>query len=350
MSQSDDESSGPLMKICFYARVPSRDIFDVVEFYAQDIRALRDLGHDVIAVHTLGRVPLDSDLYYVWWWTWAMEPVIKARLRGKPVIITGTFNYEFPGNTAVQRGSYRGRPWWQQMPIRWSARAATANVFVSEYELRQVSAAFGLRQSYCVPHAVDTTRYRLGSQPRERFLFNVAWSGALNGQRKCLKQIIEALPLVLQEHPDVKLVMAGRPGEYHPILVETAKRLGLNEVTDFRGVISEEEKIDLMQRCAVYLQPSLYEGFGLATAEAMACGAAVVGSPVGAVPEVVGDDGLMVNGESPKEIAHAVNTLLSNEEQSRRLGMHARARVERLFTYERKKQLLGEVLKELGQR
>jgi glycosyltransferase involved in cell wall biosynthesis len=338
------------MKICFFARVPSRDILSTVGFYSQDIHALKELGHEVVVVNQLGHVPVDCDLYYIWWWTWALEPLIKAKMRRRPAIITGAFNYQIAENSAVQRGFYVGRPLRERLPIKWSLKGATANIFHSEFECKQVSKVFGIKNGHYVPCAVNTDQYRPSAHNREPFLLNIAWSGELNGQRKCLKQIIEAFALVRIQHPGVRLKMAGRPGEYHPVLVETAKNLGLLDSIDFLGVIPDEEKISLMQRCSAYLQPSLFEGFGLATAEAMACGASVISSPVGAVPEVVGDAGILVNGRSPEEIAQAVDRILQDRTVQQELGQRARERIERLFTYERKKQRLQDVVSEVVNR
>jgi glycosyltransferase involved in cell wall biosynthesis len=67
-----------------------------------------------------------------------------------------------------------------------------------------------------------------------------------------------------------------------------------------------------MRECTVYLQPTRYEGFGLAILEAMSCGAPVVTSARGAVPEVVGDTAILVDGTSPMAIADGVLQYLGN--------------------------------------
>src|SRR5205814_9199823 len=126
-----------------------------------------------------------------------------------------------------------------------------------------------------------------------------------NATRKCLVEVIEAAALVHDRRPDVKFVIAGAKGDFADEAAAIVRRLGAEQYLELPGAISKEEKIRLMQQCAVYLQPTRYEGFGLAILEAMSCGAPVVTSPSGAVPEVVGDTALMVDATSPASIADA---------------------------------------------
>jgi glycosyltransferase involved in cell wall biosynthesis len=97
--------------------------------------------------------------------------------------------------------------------------------------------------------------------------------------------------------------------------------------------VSKEEKIRLMRECVVYLQPTRYEGFGLAILEAMSCGAPVVTSPCGAVPEVVGDTALLVDGTSPPSIAEGILQYLEDPSLRETMGRQARQRAVDRFQY-----------------
>jgi glycosyltransferase involved in cell wall biosynthesis len=330
------------LKVCFFAKVESMDDLKRVKFYADDIQILKDLGHEVIVARTFSEIPMNCDLYFVWWWTWAFLPILKTKLKSKPIVITGTFDYE----TKPKGAGFIDRPFWEKMLIQFSLKQANANVFVSELERKLVPEKLKVTNPKYSPHIVDTQKYVPGTEPKENFILTVAWSQEMNAKRKCLRQIIETMPYILEKHPDVRLIMAGKPGDYHSTLVQLAHELKVDASIDFRGLISEEEKIRLMQRCKVYLQPTLFEGFGLAIAEAMACGAAVVSSPAGAVPEVVGPCGLLENGQNPKEIAQAVISLLDNQTLRDELGQRATQRINDLFTYERRKKELKQVILE----
>jgi glycosyltransferase involved in cell wall biosynthesis len=330
------------MKICFFAKVESHDILETVGFYADDVRILRELGHDVTKAINFAEIPWDADVYYVWWWSWALLPLLKAKLKGKPVVICGVFDYDVPPRGV--RVSYLDRPWWQQLMQRTNLRFADVNIFVSEFEIRQISSLFKVQNPKMIPCAVDSHKFTVGNDPKQPFILNIAWSGKYNAIRKCLPQIIEAFARVSAKFPEVRLKMAGRQGEYHEHLVKLANDLGISDRIDFMGVIAEDLKIKLMQTCTVYMQPSLFEGFGLATAEAMACGAAIISSPAGAVAEVVGDAGMLVDGKNVDAIAQSLERLLSDQTLNAALGAKARAQVSQLFSFERRKRELSAVI------
>src|SRR5215471_2936521 len=80
-------------RVCFFARVADPSVLERVEFYAQDIQILRDLGCDLhIATHLYDIRP--ADLYFVWWWTWAFYPIAAARVLRKPVVVTGVIDLQ----------------------------------------------------------------------------------------------------------------------------------------------------------------------------------------------------------------------------------------------------------------
>ena len=82
--------------------------------------------------------------------------------------------------------------------------------------------------------------------------------------------------------------------------------------------------------------PSLYEGFSLPTAELMACATPLVVSRAGAIPEVVGPDGLCADLVTPGdvgELEQALGAMLDDPERRARMGAAGRQRVEELFSW-----------------
>jgi glycosyltransferase involved in cell wall biosynthesis len=307
-----------------------------MEFYAQDIRILRELGFDVhIATHLSDLRP--ADLYFVWWWTWAFYPVIAARCLGKPVIITGTFDLWL----------FDSRPKLHQRLIKFALKRSDANIFVSRMEQEEVPKHFSVSRPRYVPHVVDTDVYRPIDDVREDVVFSVGWLSYENAERKGMPEIIRAAPLIRKAHPQIRFVIAGDKGTGYPRLQELAQSLGVADAVEFVGKVSAEEKIRWMQRCRVYLQPSRFEGFGLAILEAMSCGTPVVSRPVGAVPEVVGGAGILVESDSPENIAQAVIHLLDQPATRKELGERSRKRAVERFPFERRKSELGQILNEL---
>jgi glycosyltransferase involved in cell wall biosynthesis len=329
--------------VCFFARVPDRQQIEVIEFYAQDVAFLRDLGYHVRSATRIRELfqRRPADFYFCWWWTWAFVPVALAKLLKRPAIITGTFNHHL----------YASRPLQQRKLMAWAARNADANVFVSELERREVTSMISVTRPTVSPHTVDPTVYHPPDESTARdpnLLVSVVHLDGGNSIRKCATESIRALALLGKTQPGLRLVLAGQRGDAYPHLAQLANDLGIGERVSFPGSITREEKIRLMQRCAIYLQPSRFEGFGLAVLEAMACGAPVVTSAVGAMSEVGGETVLYVNGESPEAIAGTVRDLLHDDSRRRSIGRAARERAVIHFAPQRRRGDLADVLLSIG--
>jgi len=107
---------------------------------------------------------------------------------------------------------------------------------------------------------------------------------------KGLKYLLEAVAKVRTERDDIHLVVIGKrkPGGASD---DTIKKLGLEDHVEFVTGVSEQRIIELYSEAEMAVVPSLYEGFSLPAIEAMACGAPLLGTTGGAVPEVIGKDG-----------------------------------------------------------
>lgn len=101
------------------------------------------------------------------------------------------------------------------------------------------------------------------------------------------------------------------------------------------GYYPEPLMPELIRGAALLVYPSLYEGFGLPVAQAMACGTPCVASNVSSLPEIAGDAALLVNPESPEEIGGAILRLIEQPDERARLAGAGRARAERLFRWRR---------------
>jgi glycosyltransferase involved in cell wall biosynthesis len=333
----DPAPRGQKPSVCFFAQVSDRAILQTTEFYAQDLAILEDLGFDVRIATRWGEIPWGCDLYFVWWWSWAFLPLIKARLRGRPVLITGV----------VDRTIYRGRPWHERLIFRRNFAAADWNVVLSDCEYRWLLAESWPPHVSLVPLGVDVARYAMGSGPREEFCFTVCWMNRTNAVRKAMFELVAAIPLIRRERPDLRFRIAGSLEDGGPALQALARDLGVADAVEFLGRVGAAEKVRLMQTCQLYLQPSHFEGFGMAIAEALSCGAPVVTSPVGSVPEVVGDCGEYVDGTSPESIAAGVIRMARDPELRHRRSIAGRTRAEREFSLKRRRDDLAAIIEDL---
>ncbi|MEU6842347.1 glycosyltransferase family 4 protein [Streptomyces sp. NPDC046716] len=165
---------------------------------------------------------------------------------------------------------------------------------------------------------------------------------------KGLVFLVEALAKVRAEHPDAHLVVVGKRPEEGPV-AQAMERYGLEGAVEFVKGISDAELVDLVRSAQVACVPSLYEGFSLPAAEAMATGTPLVATKGGAIPEVAGPDGetcLAVPTGDAGALATGLSRLLGDPELRRRLGAAGRARVLDRFTWARAAQGTAELYRE----
>jgi glycosyltransferase involved in cell wall biosynthesis len=132
---------------------------------------------------------------------------------------------------------------------------------------------------------------------------------------------------------ELLLVTRPTPGGRTEQLIE---QLGIGEHVRFVHGISDEELVAVMGSAELACVPSLYEGFSLPTAELMACETPLVVSRAGAIPEVVGPDGLCADLVTPgdvEELTRAIADLLDDPERRARMGRAGRERAQELFSW-----------------
>jgi glycosyltransferase involved in cell wall biosynthesis len=151
---------------------------------------------------------------------------------------------------------------------------------------------------------------------------------------KGIATLLEAFAKLRTERDlELLLVTKPTPGGRTEKLIE---ELGIGEHIKFVNGISDSELVEVMGSAEIAVVPSLYEGFSLPTAELMACETPLVVSRTGAIPEVVGPDGLCAELVTPGdvgELATTIAALLDDPERRDRLGKAGRVRAQELFSW-----------------
>jgi glycosyltransferase involved in cell wall biosynthesis len=162
--------------------------------------------------------------------------------------------------------------------------------------------------------------------------------------RKNLPRLLLAWERVQQELPqEMWLVVAGGKGK--STVFNDVEIQKLPPRVHLTGWVADEFLPALYSGALAFVYPSLYEGFGLPPLEAMACGTPVLASNVTAMPEVVGDAGLLVDPYDVEAIAHGIRRLVEDtalREELRKKGLERAKR----FTWERTAELTWAVLEE----
>jgi len=202
----------------------------------------------------------------------------------------------------------------------------------------------------CRPEDVEKIRGKYGVSEDWKMLFFLGRLTWVKGVRN----LVQAMPMVLEEHPKTKLVILGK-GEEQRDIVETADRLGIkdNVVCRFEFV-SEEERILHYAAADLCVFPSVYEPFGIVSLEAMAMEKPVVVGAHGVVgfrEQVVAagpeQNGVHVNGNDPTDIAWGIKETLKDPERTKTWGENGRKRVLQYFTWRKAAEQTLEIYKTL---
>ncbi len=139
--------------------------------------------------------------------------------------------------------------------------------------------------------------------------------------RKNLIRLIEAFDLLRKKEPNhpLKLVITGKRGESYDEIVALIAKLGLEQQVLLTGYIPLEDMPILLAGAEALVFPSLDEGFGLPLIEAMACGCPVISSNVSAIPEVLGDAGILVDPLQTTDIMKAMDRIIQEPDERRKL-------------------------------
>jgi len=181
-------------------------------------------------------------------------------------------------------------------------------------------------------NGVDTSLFRPQHiQKDRRVLFFTGGSS----YRKGADVMIESFVRLKRQYPDLQLVVSGSNSLdcFKTVLEKNELKLGYDVV--FMKTIPYTEMPYYYNLCDVFVMPSHHETFCTAVVEAMACGKPVVVANTTALPEVVGDCGLMAVPGDVDSFVDAISKLLDSPALRVKLGRKARARAQRFFSLDR---------------
>jgi glycosyltransferase involved in cell wall biosynthesis len=185
---------------------------------------------------------------------------------------------------------------------------------------------------------VERLRENYGIGPEERMLLFI---GRLTGVKGIIN-LIKAMPMILNKHPEAKLVIIGK-GELEQTIFDLVRTLGIEERIKTRfEFVSEQERILHYAASDLCIFPSQYEPFGIVALEAMSMEKPVVVGASGVsgfrdvvIPSGPEQTGIHVDGNNPADIAWGVNALLEDMERAKEMGKRGRIRVKQYFTWEK---------------
>ena len=224
-------------------------------------------------------------------------------------------------------------PWVMQQVV---ARRLPLVLVVSHTSRRAVQEAFGLapERLRVVYNGIDTECFH--PMPEiERQPGLILYVGNSEDRNKGARYLMEALHLLQDDRRDYQLALVDHKKERLKLVPRLVEQYGLSSRVHYTGRLSTDDLVKLYNQATLVVSPSLYEGFGLPAAEAMACETPVIATTGGAFPEVIdhGETGWLVPpGDSPA-LADAIRMLMENAELRQRLGSAARKSILERFSW-----------------
>jgi len=179
-----------------------------------------------------------------------------------------------------------------------------------------------------IPNGVRVQDFAPDTHDRQRRRRELLFLGRIEEPRKGLSVLVDALPAILEQIPDLKVIVAG-PGDSDDVRKDIPAHV--QRALTFVGTVSDERKQELLQQVQVYVAPHTGgESFGIVLVEAMAAGACVVASDIPAFRTVLEDGraGRLFSAKDPVSLAEAVMSVLDDDASRRALVAQGHTRAD----------------------
>ena len=240
----------------------------------------------------------------------------------------------------------KARRWYSFLGMQKRVSRRLSHIItVSECSKRDISRDFKTsgRKFRVVPNGINTDFfYPLPHVKRSDNQILVTSSA--DTPLKGLRYLLEAIASIKSKRK-IRLTVIGKPKK-NGVIEGLVRKLGIKGCVRFTGRIEYEEFAYYYAKATMAVIPSLYEGFGMPAGEAMACGVPVISTVGGALPEVVGDAGILVPTADSKALEHAIVSLLDNPDRCLQLGKAGLERVKSSFTWKHAAQKTVDVYRE----
>jgi glycosyltransferase involved in cell wall biosynthesis len=229
----------------------------------------------------------------------------------------------------------RGINYWKGIQERRSFRRADAVVGVSKYAVVQTSKYLSFLEKLkgIISCPLDISKFQTSASPKIN-KGRIFFVGTIC-EKKGIKELIQAIPIVKSAFPEASLHIAGRDwvfpetGNSYMQYVKQFIDPAMEDSIHFMGPISNIEIPNLLEIAEVCCYPSHMETFGIVAIEAMAMGKPVVFTKLGPGPEIIehGETGFLCNPLDPKDIATQIISIMSNTENAKKIGEKAKESV-----------------------
>jgi len=244
------------------------------------------------------------------------------------------------------RQKFRVYRWYSFINMQLKVAKKFSHIItVSEFTRKDIAKEFSLDENkFRVVHNGINNEFFYTKQNGPRPENSLIVTNSADTPLKGLNFLLEAVAEIRKKQP-IRLTVIGQPKK-DGIIENLVAKLGVSDIVHFTGRIENEEFADYYAKSTIAVVPSLYEGFGIPAAEAMACGVPLISTSGGALPEVVGDAGMIVPPADAKALANAITHLLNAPEERKKYAQAGLARVNSVFSWKKAAQEVVEVYRE----
>jgi len=248
----------------------------------------------------------------------AVPAVISKKLYKTPYVLWG-------------RGSDVYLPHWSTKLTSKIAMKNADSVIALTEDMRQAMRSVYDRNIAVIPNGINLKEHTEKRPVKEVECFskNVLFVGRLH-PIKGVQYLLQAMKIVHEKMPDVKLILVG-DGEERERLESLTDSLEIQECVEFVGRVPHERVTDYMNQSDIFVLPSLSEGFPVTILEAMTCGLPIVATRVRGVLDIIENDinGYLVDSMNPEQIAWALQKILENEQLRENISSNNRDEAEK---------------------
>src|SRR3989344_353094 len=183
------------------------------------------------------------------------------------------------------------------------------------------------------PHSDPERAKRGEGEESKKNKKNFLYVGKLQ-PRKNIDTLIDAYSIFRKNHPEDKLIIAGKKGWLYEHIYKKVEELDLQKEVEFKGYVTDNELAVLYQNAFCFVLPSLYEGFGIPILEAMSFDCPVISSFASSLPEVGGEACLYFDPKDPLELKEKLTLLAENRKLRSDLIKKGGQRI-RLFSWQK---------------
>jgi len=231
----------------------------------------------------------------------------------------------------------------------------------SQYTAKRIREIYGCKASVCYPF-VDLDLFKpidinaVTNETCRKYNFSkplLISTGRIIPLRR-IAWLIDVMKNITKTFPSATLAITGEISQgninYVREIEKKALSFGVERNVKFLGFVPDTELVKIYNAADAYVHICPHEAFGLSPVEAMACGAPVLATPVGAIPDVIrnGETGFLIPSNDPKNIAKRINELLSNPKLLEKASANAYKYVRANFSEEKVLESWRKMLREIG--